>query len=130
MKLVAVYWICKQKRIDSIMNTRFSSIVTVAAAFTAGLCAGLMMAPQSGASLRRRLSAEARSQLKHAEEKLAFVESQLDKLNGHVQTVGKDLGNKVKGVADEIIPDLSHQSETWSLTKDEMERELRNLSRR
>ncbi len=112
------------------MNTRFSNIVTIAAAFTAGLCTGLMMAPQSGVSLRRRLSSQARTQLKHAEEKLAFVETQLDKINGRVKAVSKDLGEKVKDVTDEFIPDLSPGDEAWTLTKDEMERELRNLSRR
>ena len=112
------------------MNTRIASFVTAAAAFTAGVCTGLMMAPHSGETMRRRMSSEAKSQLKTAEEKLAYVEKQLDRLNNRVQTAGQDLGNKVKGVADEILPDLGQDGEGWTLTRDEMERELRNLSRR
>lgn len=116
------------------MNDRFSNIVTVVAAFTAGLCAGLMIAPESGRNLRRRISDEAKAQLKTAEDKLEMVESQLAKVNEQIQAAGKDLGDKVReaaqDAADELIPDLAKSAEDWDLTKDEMERELRNLSRR
>ncbi len=112
------------------MSTRISYIITVASAFTAGICTGLMLAPQSGKNLRKRLSVEARSQLKTAEEKLEQVEIQLAKVNDRIQASGKELGNKVRDAADELIPDITSDSEQWDLTKGEMERELRNLSRR
>lgn len=112
------------------MNTRFSHIVTVAAAFTAGLCAGMMMAPASGKALRRRMQQEARNQLKVAEEQLEKVESQLNKVNDRIQAAGKDLTDRVKEAADEIIPDLAKDDEHWNLTKEDMEKELRHLSRR
>ncbi len=112
------------------MNIRFSHIVTVAAAFTAGLCTGMMMAPQSGKALRRRMKQEARSQLKVAEDKLEQVEAQLNKVNERIQAAGKDLGDKVRDAADEYIPDLAKDVEDWDLTKEDMEKELRHLSRR
>ena len=116
------------------MNTRFSHIVTVAAAFTAGICTGLMVAPQSGQNLRKRLRSEARAQLKTAEEKLELVESRLAKLNDRISSAGKELGDKVREVAqeaaDELIPDITKESEQWDLTKDEIAKELRHLSRR
>ncbi len=112
------------------MNNRFSHIVTVAAAFTAGLCAGMMMAPQSGKALRRRLKQEARTQLKTAEEKLEQVEAQLNKVNERIQSAGKDIGDRVRDVADDYIPDLAKDGEDWDLTKEDMEKELRHLSRR
>ena len=112
------------------MNNRFSHIVTVAAAFTAGLCAGMMMAPASGKALRRRMQQEARSQLKTAEAKLEQVEAQLLKVNERIQSAGKDLGDRVREAADDYIPDLAKEGEDWNLTKEDMEQELRHLSRR
>lgn len=115
------------------MNTRFSHIVTVAAAFTAGICTGLMLAPESGKKLRRRMRVEARLQLRAAEEKLEMVEEQLAKVNDRIQTASKDLGDKVREVAqeaaDEVIPDLAKEG-GWDLTKDEIQQDLRHLSRR
>ena len=76
---------------------------------------------------------EARLQLRAAEEKLEQVEEQLAKVNERIQAAGKDLGDKVREAAheaaDEIIPDLAKDGD-WDLTKDEMEKELRHLSRR
>ncbi len=112
------------------MNKRFSYLVTIAAAFTTGLCTGLMMAPESGKSLRRRMSSEARSQLKSAEAKLEIIEDQLIKVNERIQLAGQELGDKVRDAAGEIIPDLSKDSDSWNLTKDEVEKDLRHMSRR
>ena len=56
------------------------------------------------------------------------------KVNERIQATGKDLGDKVREAAqeaaDEILPDVTKGSEEWDLTKDEMEKELRHLSRR
>ena len=112
------------------MNNRFSYIVTVAAAFTTGLCTGLMIAPQSGKSLRRRMASEAKAQLKTAEAKLEVIEAELAKVNERIQSAGQELGDKVRDVADEIVPDLAKDSDDWNLTKNEVEQGLRHLSRR
>ncbi len=93
-----------------------------------------MIAPQSGKALRKRMRDEAESQLRSAEEKLEMIEDQLGKVNERIQATGKDLGDKVREAAqeaaDEILPDVTKGSEEWDLTKDEMEKELRHLSRR
>ena len=116
------------------MNTRFSDIVTVVAAFTAGICTGLMIAPASGKALRRKMRAEAESQLKSAEEKLEMIEDQLAKVNDRIQTTGKEIGDKVREATqeavDEILPDVTKGSENWDLTKDELEKELRHMSKK
>lgn len=113
---------------------RVSQIITVAAAFTAGICTGLMLAPQSGKNLRRKISLEARSQLRAAEKKMDMVESQLTAVNDRLQNASKDLGDRVREAAneaaEEILPDITKDSDNWNLTKGEVESELRNLSNR
>ena len=116
------------------MQKPFSYIVTVAAAFTAGLCTGLMLAPQSGKKLREQITSEARNQLKNAEEKLESVEAKLAEVNVKVQAAGRELGDKMmeaaQDAADEILPDIAQNSDSWNLSKGDVEQDLRNLSRR
>ena len=114
-------------------KSQFANIVTVFAAFTAGICTGLMLAPSSGKQLRRRIGEEAQEKLKVAEEKLEFVESQISEVNQKLQEAGKELGDRVKEAAkeslDDVIPDLSADGESWDLTKDDVNKELRRMAR-
>lgn len=116
------------------MNSRLSQLSTIVAVFATGLCAGLLLAPRSGETTRRRLAVRARYQMRRAEQKLDEVEQQLSTLNDRISETSKDLSTRVRTAAEETIsdhlPDLGSTADDWNLDEKEVSRELRHMSRK
>ncbi len=108
--------------------TRFC---TLTAAFTTGLCVGLLVAPRSGEHTRRRIAVRARWQMRRAEHKLEEVERQLTELNERLNATRQEWGTRLREAAEETIGDhIPDLSDDWDLKEEEVSRELRNMSRK
>ena len=117
------------------MKSSLSHATLVVTAFAAGFVSGILFAPQSGKTTRKRLADEARGQLKVAESQIEAIEEHLADLNERVHETGKDLSGKIRQAAnnavDSYIPDLADGVENWSEGgEDEVVKDLRNMTRK
>ena len=117
------------------MKSVLSNVAAVAAAFTTGFVAGILLAPRSGESTRQQITDNARERMKSAEKQLEALEAQLADLNEKVQEQGKDLSENLRKAAQEMIdthlPNLSGSEGNWSEGgEDEVVKDLRRIKKK
>ena len=99
-------------------------------AFAGGMLAGILLAPQSGAATRAKLSEEGRVQLKRMEDQLAVLEKKLSEVGGQVVASGHEMGGKMReSTVGQVLPDVP-DSESFKVDDKEVASDLRHLPRK
>lgn len=96
-------------------------------AFAGGVFAGFLLAPQSGAETRAKLSEEGRARLKGIEDQLESLESRLGELGGQVRAKGNQVKNSAVG---QVLPDLPDDPEAFKVGDDDVAGDLRHMPRK
>lgn len=118
------------------MNSRRDLDILVAAvvAFAGGLAAGLLLAPQSGRTLRGMIAERARAQTRWVEQQLNTVEERLATVEDRLRESGQELGAKVREATqkavDQVVPSLPDDPEEWNLEDKDVAGELRRMPRK
>ncbi|MBO6577299.1 MAG: YtxH domain-containing protein [Rhodothermales bacterium] len=105
--------------------------MTGVVAFAGGVVAGILLAPQSGAETRERLSDEARSRLSRIDGQLDGLEKRLAEVSAHLREASHDLGERVKhSTVDQVLPDVPEDPEAFEVDRDEVASDLRHMPRK
>lgn len=114
------------------MNSRQHWLVAVAA-FAGGVLSGLLLAPESGQDVRRRVTRTARGSARWAGQRLHDVEDQLDALERQLQTLSAQLGQRLceatQRAAHHYLPSAPADEAAWTLEGADLVRDLRRLPR-
>lgn len=99
-------------------------------AFAGGMLAGILLAPQSGAATRAKLSEEGRVQLKRMEDQLASLEKKLAEVGDHVVATSHEMGGKMReSTVGQVLPDVP-DAEAFKVDDKEVASDLRHLPRK
>jgi predicted metal-dependent hydrolase len=111
------------------MSSTRSILLTAAAAFAGGFAAAVYYQSPSAQRIRGSVASSAKVQSQWLEQRLAALENQIHHLEGQLQQVGSDFGQRFK---DTVGPKKGHdQAQPLDLDVDnkEVERELRRIPR-
>lgn len=113
------------------MRTTSNLLLTAAAAFSGGLLAGLLFAPQSGRRARAGIARRARGSHDWLTDRFRAVETRLGRLEDQVQDIGEQLSERLRTTTsqalDQVLPGLPEGDPAWSLDSREIARELRDM---
>jgi gas vesicle protein len=99
-------------------------------AFAGGMLAGILLAPQSGADTRAKLSEEGKVQLKRMEDQLAALEQKLSEVGDQVVATSQEVGGKVReSTVGQVLPEVP-DAEAFKVDDKEVASDLRHLPRK
>ena len=106
------------------------TIITGLLAFAGGFVAGILLAPESGAKTRKRISKEAQSQLRNLGKQLDGLEDRIDGLQKQVKEGGAHLGERVVDKAKQVMSSVSEEAADFSVAANDVAKDLRRMPRK
>jgi gas vesicle protein len=106
-------------------------LLTGLVAFAGGMMAGVLLAPQSGAETRGKITDEARVQLKRMEGQLEGLEKKLADVTSQVIETSGEVSEKIRGATvDQVLPELPEDPEAFKIAADELAGDLRHMPKK
>jgi len=110
------------------MGKGIAAVFSAALAFGAGIIAGMLFAPDSGAENRKKLGKQIRSYSDSIEHQLEDVEKTLSRAEKQVLETGKELKSRVKEAAtrvkDQIGTEVSSVTSQWEMDRSDIAKDL------
>jgi len=113
------------------MSNQSNTLLAVLAGFAGGFVAGLLFAPQSGSSTRKRIGDSMQASTKWAERRFHEIEKHIEALEERLVATGSEFSEKLssttKKAVDNLVPSIPDDAESWDLEGSELKQDLRRI---